>query len=174
MLGGCGPEATTPKPAASGAPTVHVVRPTRRNIDYAVDQPGFVYAFEQTAIYSKVTGFIKHWDVDIGQEVKKGDLLAEIFVPELKEEHDRMVAQVELDKSNVKMAAAQLTEAKADVGKYQAEVVRWESEVTRLTEMVKEKVVDKQVLAETQRQFDSSKAARDAAQAAVAARRPTW
>ena len=118
-----------PKPTASGAPTVHVVRPTRRTIDYAVDQPGFVYAFEQTAIYSKVTGFIKHWDVDIGQEVKKGDLLAEIDVPELKEEHVRMVAQVDLDKSNVKMAAAQLNEAKADVGKYQAEVVRWKSEV---------------------------------------------
>ena len=36
--------------------------------------------------------------------------------------------------------------------------------------MVQEKVVDKQVLAETQKQLDSSKAARDAAQAAVAAR----
>ena len=105
LLGGCGPEATTPKPAASGAPTVHVVRPTRRNIDYAVDQPGFVYAFEQTAIYSKVTGFIKHWDVDIGHEVKKGELLAEIDVPELDEEHQRMVAQVKLEKSNVDLAA---------------------------------------------------------------------
>ena len=171
LLGGCGPEATTPKPAASGAPTVHVVRPTRRNIDYAVDQPGFVYAFEQTAIYSKVTGFIKHWDVDIGHEVKKGELLAEIDVPELDEEHQRMVAQVKLEKSNVDLARAQLKEAQADVGKYQAEVVRWESEVTRLTAMVKENVVDKQVLAETQRQFASSNAALAAAQAAVAARK---
>ena len=45
---------------------------------------------------------------------------------------------------------AQLAEAKANVGKYQAEVVRWDSEVKRLTQMVQEKVVDKQVLAETQ------------------------
>ena len=58
----------------------------------------------------------------------------------------------------------------ADVGKFQAEVVRWDSELTRVTQMVQEKVVDKQVLAETQKQLDSSKAARDAAQAAVAAR----
>ena len=42
------------------------------------------------------------------------------------------------------------------------------------TEMVKENVVDKQVLAETQRQLDSSKAARNAAEATVAARRRTW
>jgi RND family efflux transporter MFP subunit len=70
----------------------------------------------------------------------------------------------------VQTAVAQLAEARANVGKSEAEVVRWASEVKRLTEMVKENVVDKQVLAETQRQLDSNKAARDAAQAAVAAR----
>jgi RND family efflux transporter MFP subunit len=94
------------------------------------------------------------------------------------------MAQVELDKrlveqsqqlvvvaeSNVQMAIAQLAEATANVGKYRAEVVRWESELKRLTQMVAEKVVDRQILTETQRQFDSAKAARDAAQAAVAAR----
>jgi RND family efflux transporter MFP subunit len=169
LAGGCHGE-SPPKPAASGAPTVRVIRPTLRTIDYVIDQPGFVDAYERTAIYSKVTGFIKHWDVDIGHEVKKGDLLAEIFVPELKEEHDSMVAQVGLGESNVKVAAAQLKEAQANVGKNEAEVVRWASEVTRLTEMVKENVVDKQVLAETQRQLDSSKAALAAANAAVNAR----
>ena len=150
---------------------VRIVKPELRTIDYAVDQPGFVDAFEQTSIFSKVSGFIKHFDVDIGQEVKKGDLLAEIFVPELDEDHQRKTAQVELDKSqvdqaqqlvvvaesNVHMAIAQLAEAKANVGKYQAEVVRWESEVKRLTQMVQEKVVDRQVLTETQRQLDSSR-----------------
>jgi HlyD family secretion protein len=172
------------KSSASGVPVVHVVHPQLRTIDYAIDQPGFVDAFEQTAIFSKVSGFIKHFYVDIGQKVKQGDLLAEMFVPELDEDHQRKVAQVLLDKSlveqaqqlvvvaesNVQTAIAQLAEAKANVGKFQAEVVRWESEVKRLTQMVQEKVVDKQVLTETQKQLDSSRAARDAAQAAVAAR----
>ena len=93
-------------------------------------------------------------------------------------------AEVELDKSqveqaqqlvvvaesNVQMAKAQLAEAKANVGKSEADVVRWDSEVKRLTQMVKENVVDKQVLADTEKQLDSSRAARDAAQAAVAVR----
>jgi RND family efflux transporter MFP subunit len=163
---------------------VHIVKPEPRTIDYTIDQPGFVDAFEQTSIFSKVSGFIKHFSVDIGQEVKKGDPLAEIFVPELDEDHQRKAAQVDLEKSlveqarqlvvvaesNIQMAIAQLAEAKANVGKFQAEVVRWESEVKRLTQMVQENVVDKQVLAETQKQLDSSKAARDAATAAVAAR----
>ncbi len=177
-------EQAAAKRPPGGETVVHVVKPELRTIDYAIDQPGFVDAFEQTSIFAKVSGFIKHFDVDIGQEVKKGDLLVEIFVPELDEDHQRKMAQVELDErlveqaqqlvkvaeSNVQMAVAQLGEAKANVGKYQAEVVRWASEVKRLTQMVQEKVVDKQVLAETQRQLDASIAARDAAQAAVAAR----
>jgi HlyD family secretion protein len=172
------------KRSVGGNLTARIVKPELRSIDYTIDQPGFVDAFEQTSIFSKVSGFIKHFCVDIGQMVKKGELLAEIFVPELDEDHQRKMAQVELDKklveqakqfvvvaeSNVQMAIAQLAEAKANVGKSQAEVVRWESEVNRLTQMVQERVVDRQVLTETQKQLDSSKAARDAAQAAVAAR----
>jgi HlyD family secretion protein len=187
LASGCHKGASAPAEAehsSHGDPVVRIVKPELRTIDYAIDQPGFVDAFEQTAIFSKVSGFIQHFYVDIGQEVKKGDLLAEIFVPELDEDHQRKIAQVELEKkqidqaqqlvvvaeSNVQMAIAQLTEAKANVGKYQAEVVRWESEVKRLTQMVQEKVVDRQVLTETQKQLDSSIAARDTAQAAVAAR----
>ena len=66
----------------------------------------------------------------------------------------------QLKVSEIGMAKAQLDEAKANVGKYQAEVTRWASEVERLTRMVQEKVVDKQVLTETQRQLDSNNAVR--------------
>jgi HlyD family secretion protein len=185
LTSGCGENKAQIKRAASSEPIVRIVKPQRRNIDYSVEQPGFVQAFEQTSIFSKVSGFIQRFYVDIGSDVKKGDLLAEIFVPELVEEHQRTVAQVGLDKSlvdqaqqlvavaesNVQTAIAQLAEAQANVGKAQAEVVRWQSEVKRLTQMVQEKVVDKDILTETQRQLDSSIAARDAAQATVAARK---
>jgi RND family efflux transporter MFP subunit len=135
-------------------------------------------------MYAKVSGFIKKFYVDIGDQVKTGTLLCEIFVPELDEEHQRKAAQVELDKraveqaeklvkvadSNLQTALAQLAEAHAEVGRYQAEVVRWESEVNRDTQMVKDKILDAQVLDESQKQLDSSKATRDAAHATVAAR----
>ncbi|MGA2798682.1 MAG: efflux RND transporter periplasmic adaptor subunit [Thermoguttaceae bacterium] len=184
LVSGCSENKPEMNRAASTDPTVRIVKPQRRNINYSVEQPGFVQAYEQTSIFSKVSGFIKQFNVDIGQEVKKGDLLAEIFVPELDEDHQRKIAQVELDKSqvdqaqqlvkvaesNVQTAIAQLNEAKANVGKSEAEVIRWESEAKRLAQMVQEKVVDKDILTETQRQLDSSKAARDAALAAVAAR----
>jgi RND family efflux transporter MFP subunit len=181
---GCHRQQAEAKHSGSESPAVRIAKPELRTISYALDQPGFVDAYEQTSIFSKVSGFIRHFYVDIGQEIKKGERLADIFVPELDEEHQRKMAQVELDKrlveqaqqlvvvaeSNVQMAIAQLAEAKANVGKYQAEVVRWDSELKRLTQMVAEKVVDRQILTETQRQFDSAKASRDAAQATVAAR----
>jgi multidrug efflux pump subunit AcrA (membrane-fusion protein) len=170
--------------SASSVPVVHVVRPELRNLICTVDQPGFVEAYEQTAMYSKVSGFIKHYYVDIGQRVKQGDPVADIFVPELDEDHQQKAAQVELDRkmvqqaqqlivvaqSKVQMAIAQLAEAKANVGKFQADIVRWESELGRLTKMVQERVVDREVLDETRKQFSSSRAARDAALATVAAR----
>ena len=75
--------------------------PQRRNLTCTVDQPGFVEAFEQTAIFSKVSGFIQKYYVDIGQHVKKGDPIVEIFVPELHEDHQQKVAQVEFDRKMV-------------------------------------------------------------------------
>ena len=184
LTSGCGRTAAEATTSVSSVPEVHVVKPQRRNLTCTVEQPGFVRAYEETAIYSKVSGFIKHYYVDIGQQVKKGDLLVEIFVPELVESHQQTVAQVELDRKMVEQsqqlvlvaqskhqtAIAQLAEAKANVGKYQADIVRWESEVQRLTKMVEQRVVDREVLDETQKQLSSSRAARDAALAAVSAR----
>jgi RND family efflux transporter MFP subunit len=161
----------------SSVPEVHVVKPDLRNLTCTVDQPGFVDAYEQTAIYSKVSGFVQRYYVDIGAHVKKGAAVADIFVPELDEDHQQKVAQIKLDRSMVQVAEtkiqtaiAQLAEAKANVGKYQADIVRWDSEVRRLTQMVAQRVVDREVLDETQKQLSSSRSARDAALATVKAR----
>ena len=86
--------------------------------------------------------------MDIGDKVKKGDVLATLFVPELVEDFGTKKATVELDKerielalklvkvaeADVKAAEASLAEAKAILAKYQAEVDRWDSEVKRLHE----------------------------------------
>ena len=48
-----------------------------------VGQPGYVYAYEQTSLYPKITGYIEKWNVDIGDPLKKGQLLADLYVPEL-------------------------------------------------------------------------------------------
>ncbi len=85
LMTGChdsGDKQAESKRSGNGGTVVRIVKPELRTIDYAIDEPSVVDAYEQTSIFSKVSGFIKHFDVDIGQEVKTGDLLAEIFVPE--------------------------------------------------------------------------------------------
>jgi len=169
----------TPSPSK---PAVTLVILEKRDINRVVGQPGFVEAYERAALYAKVSGYIEKWNVDIGDIVRKDQVLATIFVPELVEEHRVKQARVELDTvlvdqakkvadsadGTLKAAIAKVAQAKADVGRFTAEVERWQSEVKRLTGLVQQNVVDKQVLGESTRQLKSNEAARDAAVSAVA------
>ena len=160
---------------------MQVIQPQLRKITRVVGQPSFVESYERTSIYPKVTGYIEKWNVDIGDKVKKGDVLADLFVPELREDWETKKATVKLDKervdlalklvkvakADVKAAEARLDEAKAILDKYKAEVDRWESEVKRLKREVERGVVDPQILLESQNQLQSNTAARDAAKATI-------
>jgi RND family efflux transporter MFP subunit len=185
-LTGCG-DSQKAAPAARTEPRVHLTRPERRTIERTVGQPAFVNAFEQTSIYPKISGYIKKWNVDIGDRLEKDSLLADLFVPELDAQFQQQQAEVARDKILIEVAsralevaerqlqvtAADFVRAKADVGKYQSAVDRWESEVKRLARMADEGVIDKQVLDESQKQLKSNIAARDAAVAAAAAAEAT-
>lgn len=162
-------------------PKVRLVGPETGTIACTVGQPGFIYAYEQTAIYPKVSGFIETWKVDIGDRIKKDQVIAEIFVPELLAELRQKKAQVaqsevqirvaeqmvDVARHNYAVAGGEVLVARANVNKYQAFVERWESEVKRLASVVD--VVDRQVLAESQKQLKADVAAREAAKAAVIA-----
>jgi HlyD family secretion protein len=182
----CGCSKPDPPPASpiSLDPAIKVVHAQRRTVKRTVEQPGVIGAYERTALYAKVSGFVQKWNVDIGDRVKKGATLIELMAPELVAQHQQMQAQVELDRAlveqsqkqhlvaqrNVTAATETVAQARADVNRYQADVERWDSEVKRLTSLVAEKVVDQQVLEETQRQLKSSQAALEASRAAVKTR----
>ena len=178
---GCHNEAETDYASVSEPPTVRLTSPSVRNIVRVVGQPSFVEAYERTSIYPKLTGFIEKWSVDIGDRVKKGQVLATLFVPELVEDHGTKQATVGLDKERIELALrlvkvaeadvqsadASLAEARAMLNKYQAEVDRWATEDERLANEVKRGVVAAQILLESTNQLKSSTAARDAAKATI-------
>ena len=185
-VAGCGKPPSLAKPV-DVEPHVHLVKAELRTISRTVGQPGFIYAYEQTAIYPKVAGYVKKWHVDIGDRIEKDQEIATLSVPELDAELLQKKAQVDLDEAqvlvaermvevatnNVKVAAAQVDEAKAGVNKFQATVERWESEVERLSSLSDQGVVDKQVLDESRKQLKAETAARDAAKATVVASEAT-
>jgi HlyD family secretion protein len=179
---GCGHKTEGTVTSVSEPPTVQLIKPEYRKIVRVVGQPSFVEAYERTSIYPKVTGYIKKWNVDIGDKVKKGDVLATLFVPELEEDWETKKATVRLDqervdlalkvvevaKADVEAAKARLEEAQALVEKYKSDVDRWKSEVDRLQRETDRGVVDPQVLLESRNQLGMSTAAWKAALATVA------
>ncbi|HEX7449019.1 MAG TPA: efflux RND transporter periplasmic adaptor subunit [Pirellulales bacterium] len=151
---------------------------------HIVGQPSFVESYERTSIYPKTTAFIEKWNVDIGDRVQKGDVLADRFVPELRERwqtkknevvYDQERVEyarelVEVAKAEVEAAEASLKESQEMLNAYKAEVNRWDSEVIRLKEEVKRKVVAPQILLESQEQHKSDIAKWQAQQATVSNR----
>ena len=69
----------------------------------------------QSSVYPKMNAYISKWIVDIGDRVKKGDALANLFVPELVEDHGTKKATVVLDQERIALAKTVVEVATADV-----------------------------------------------------------
>ena len=96
-IAGC----TTPaaEPATdSAARTVTVIRPERRDLVRTLALPGDVVGFTEAPLYPKVTGYLQRIDVDKGDHVKQGQLLAVIEVPELEQKVKRAQARLEVER----------------------------------------------------------------------------
>src|SRR5882724_8388916 len=104
------PVAQSPAPAA---PPVGMLE--RRSLTRIVEQPGRVEPFAQTPMLAKIAGYVNAVKVDIGDEVKAGQLLAEIDVPELREELKQKQALVAQAVAEVEQAKQLLAAAEANI-----------------------------------------------------------
>ena len=161
--------------------TVSVASPIRRSIHYVVQQPGRIDPFEQTPIYTKIPGFVRSVCVDIGDRVKKGDLLVQLDVPELVEAHVAKTALVKQAQLGVTQAERSVEMVDASLATNQAEIEvaqaaqdranasfqRWDSERQRMERLVQDKVVDVQSRDEMRNQSRSADAARKEAAARI-------
>ena len=94
---GCKPGQSTEAPKPAEAPvSVTLVRPKTGDIIRRISLPANVAANQQATLYSKVAGYLKTITVDKGDEVKPGQLLAEIEVPELMADLARYKAEAEI------------------------------------------------------------------------------
>jgi HlyD family secretion protein len=168
-LPGCerpSPAAPQPGPAPpqpAEGPAVTTVRPERKTVRHPIDQPGFnIEAFQETALYAKVSGYVAKWHVDIGDAVKKGDVLAELDVPE-------MVVEVKQKEASVRQAEAQVAQAKAAELTAQARLERAKSQYQRLARVGKGGALDDENVDEARLGYEAGKAALEKAKADVTA-----
>jgi RND family efflux transporter MFP subunit len=66
--------------------------------------PASLYAMQETTIYARTNGYLKRWLVDIGDQVKAGQILAEIEAPEVERELDQAHAALAQVKANRELA----------------------------------------------------------------------
>ncbi len=98
---------------AQAVPSVAIIAPIAAQDHASLDLPGRLEAYIRAPIYARVPGYLKSWRHDIGDQVKAGDVLAEIDAPDL----DQQLAQARADLS--------VAEANAKLAQISAE--RWQS-----------------------------------------------
>src|ERR1700733_7918747 len=80
--------------AAPGPPAAEVAVVQRGSIDQVLTLAGQFQPYQTVDIHPKVSGFIRHIYVDIGDRVHQGQTLAVLEVPELKAQLSGTVSEV--------------------------------------------------------------------------------
>src|SRR5258707_10086895 len=127
-------------------PTVSVVQPKRAAPSQEIVLPGNVQPFITWPVFAGTNGYLEHWFLDIGANVKKGQLLAVIETPEVDQ-------QLQQARSNLLTAQANLELASITKTRYEG---------LKKTNAVSQQDVDNAVGT-----YNANKAIVEAAQAAV-------
>jgi RND family efflux transporter MFP subunit len=94
----------TAETAAMAVPVVSVVSPQSTAPSHDLVLPGNVEPYMTAPIYSRTSGYVKKWYVDIGARVKKGQLLAEIDTPEVDQQLQQSRSNLATAEANLKLA----------------------------------------------------------------------
>jgi HlyD family secretion protein len=160
---------------------VEVVKPARHTVERTIGEPGQLQAYETTPIHANIAGYVKNWTVNIGSEIKKGQVLAELYVPEVEadlQEKKAAVAQAQAKKAQadaavkvaqaaVASALARVTEVQAGVKRAEADLTRWQQEYRRIEQLFNERAQTGTLLDETRSKLHSAEASADEVRAKV-------
>ena len=112
---------------AASAPVVNVgkvrLAPARSSIEF----PCQTLALSETPIYARADGYIKLRTHDIGDRVKKGDLLFEIETPELDQQIEQAKATLAQSKASLQQYQANLAAARSSLNLADVTAKRWRS-----------------------------------------------
>lgn len=150
--------------AAPGPPAAQVAVVHRGDISDVLSLAGQFQPYQEIDIHPKVSGFIRHIYVDIGDRVHQGETLAVLEIPELK-------AQVAGTAFEVQRSQDEITRAQHDVARAVATHQALHADYQRLqqTNQAQPGLVAQQELDDAQAKDLSSAAEVDAAKAALAA-----
>lgn len=94
--------------------SVDTVTPEITNVRLTTTQPVTLEAFHTADMGARVSGVVASVAADIGQPVKKGDVLAKLAVPELEAQRDALLAELKVAETEVAAQEAQYQAVKAE------------------------------------------------------------
>jgi HlyD family secretion protein len=164
---------------------VKTVRPQRETLHRVIEQPGQIEGFERTSLYAKIPGFVRKYHFDIGDHVRQGQILAELWVPEVVEDLHQKEATVGEDeavivqaKELLRVADAKISQAGANVRwseatRIKAEATRtwWKSEQKRVTRLLGRGASPPEEMEQADERYETAEAAVTETIAAVASSR---
>jgi RND family efflux transporter MFP subunit len=128
VLTGCnGKYAESPPPA-----TASVAPVTRGDLSSTLTVAGEFQPYQEVELHAKVSGYIRRINVDIGDRVKAGQVIATLEVPELN-------AQVAGSEAEVRHSQSEIARAQSGVALAQANYAALHAAYTRLAEAAKQR-----------------------------------
>jgi len=162
---GCGHSSDSSSSVSADAPpTAAVVEAKRTQLSNTLSIAGEFLPYQEVELHAKVTGYIRNINVDIGDHVHQGQVLANLEVPEL-------VAQEQAASAGVRHSQEEISRAQNDVARAEADHAALHAAATRLKQASEARpgLIAEQELDDTTAKDRSSQAQVDAAKSALSA-----
>ena len=99
--------------SSDAAPTVAVQAASRSNLSRSLALTAEFKPYQEVDVMSKVAGYVKKINVDIGDRVRAGEVLAVLEVPEMADDLIKAAATIQLSDAETKRAEDDVQRAKA-------------------------------------------------------------
>jgi len=140
VLGGCKSGNSQPKAAEISSATV--VRVTRENLSNKLIVAGHFQAYQEVDLHAKVSGYIRRINVDIGDRVRAGQVIATLEVPELNAQVAGAQAEVRHSESEIARAKSELSGAESNYAALHAAYTRLEQASKERPGLIAEQEID--------------------------------
>ncbi|MCA9090757.1 MAG: efflux RND transporter periplasmic adaptor subunit [Planctomycetaceae bacterium] len=182
-LPGCSqPPAAQDGAAVKQAVPVKTVAVAEQAIRRTTLQPATISAFYEARVEARISGYVIDVQVDIGDVVAQGDILAILNLPaeakqqgtlqaqvqRLLAEEDRAGSEVQLATAHVQAREAALAQARAESIQVESTLAATEAEFQRTRDLVERRSLESRVLDEVTKRRDAALAGREAAASAIA------
>ncbi len=125
MAASCGDSGVSASVSADAAPTAAVVQARRAPLSNTLSIAGEFLPYQEVELHAKVAGYIRNINVDIGDRVHKGQVLAVLEIPEL-------VAQLQSASAGVRHSQDEIAHAQNEVSRAEADHAALHAAAARL------------------------------------------